>query len=230
MNYIGIDIGSTASKVVLKGDTDLQFVLPTGWSSKETCMTIRERLLEHKVDVLSEDSKVVATGYGRVAVDFADYVIMMGYDEHYAGTDAGSVASLSWVSQGVSDTLKEVPANQLILGMPFYTRVWESPAGTDNQDASDDTGSSKVSSKIYGMKAASDLLNTYGAANEWKADCGQNYAEFKDDSNTYQVWLEDSSSMEARLKLMQENKLAGAAFWKLGFETSDIWDTIIKYM
>lgn len=75
MNYIGIDIGSTASKVVLKGDTDLQFVLPTGWSSKETCMTIRERLLEHKVDVLSEDSKVVATGYGRVAVDFADYVI-----------------------------------------------------------------------------------------------------------------------------------------------------------
>ena len=162
--------------------------------------------------------------------NFADYVIMMGYDEHYAGTDAGSVASLSWVSQGVSDTLKEVPANQLILGMPFYTRVWESPAGTDNQDASDDTGSSKVSSKIYGMKAASDLLNTYGAAKEWKADCGQNYAEFKDDSNTYQVWLEDSSSMEARLKLMQENKLAGAAFWKLGFETSDIWDTISKYM
>ena len=75
MNYIGIDIGSTASKVVVKGDADIHFVLPTGWSSKETCITIKERLLESGVDVLSEETKVVATGYGRVAVDFADHVI-----------------------------------------------------------------------------------------------------------------------------------------------------------
>ena len=75
MNYIGIDIGSTASKVAVKGDHDLHFVLPTGWSSKETCQTIKDRLLEDGIDVLSNDSKVVATGYGRVAVDFADHVI-----------------------------------------------------------------------------------------------------------------------------------------------------------
>ena len=75
MDYIGIDIGSTASKVVVKGDHDIHFVLPTGWSSKETCQTIKDRLLEDSVDVLSDDSKVVATGYGRVAVDFADHVI-----------------------------------------------------------------------------------------------------------------------------------------------------------
>ena len=75
MDYIGIDIGSTASKVAVKGDHDLHFVLPTGWSSKETCQTIKDRLLEDGIDVLSNDSKVVATGYGRVAVDFADHVI-----------------------------------------------------------------------------------------------------------------------------------------------------------
>ena len=75
MNYIGIDIGSTASKVAVKGDHDLHFVLPTGWSSKETCQTIKDRLLEDGIDVLSNDSKVVASGYGRVAVDFADHVI-----------------------------------------------------------------------------------------------------------------------------------------------------------
>lgn len=75
MNYVGIDIGSTASKVVARGNQDIQFVLPTGWSSKETCQTIRERLKENEIDVLSEDTKVVATGYGRVAVDFADYII-----------------------------------------------------------------------------------------------------------------------------------------------------------
>lgn len=75
MNYVGIDIGSTASKVAVQGEKELYFVLPTGWSSKETTLTIKEKLLEDGIDVLSEDTKVVATGYGRVAVDFADHVI-----------------------------------------------------------------------------------------------------------------------------------------------------------
>lgn len=75
MNYVGIDIGSTASKVVVRGAHTMRFVLPTGWSSKETCQTIQKRLEESGIDVLSDATKVVATGYGRVAVDFADYVI-----------------------------------------------------------------------------------------------------------------------------------------------------------
>lgn len=75
MNYVGIDIGSTASKVVAKGEKNVEFVLPTGWSSKETTLTIKEKLIEDGIDVLSEETKVVATGYGRVAVDFADHVI-----------------------------------------------------------------------------------------------------------------------------------------------------------
>jgi len=75
MYYVGIDIGSTASKVAVQGAKELYFVLPTGWSSKETTLKIKDMLLEEGIDVLSEDAKVVATGYGRVAVDFADRVI-----------------------------------------------------------------------------------------------------------------------------------------------------------
>ena len=75
MYYVGIDIGSTASKVAVIGEKELQFVLPTGWSSKETTMLIKEKLLEEGVDVMSEETKVAATGYGRIAVDFADFVI-----------------------------------------------------------------------------------------------------------------------------------------------------------
>lgn len=156
--------------------------------------------------------------------NFADYIVIMGYDEHYAGSEEeGSVSSLGWVRQGVDDTLKEVPSEQVILGMPFYTRVWTLPSSEDNENDS-------VSSQVYGMKAANDLLVTMGATKTWQADSGQNYAEFKDGDNTCRVWLEDSASAEERLKLMQEKELAGASFWKLGFETSDIWDTIIKYI
>lgn len=75
MNYVGIDIGSTASKVVVKGELELSFVLPTGWSSRETTVLIQDKLRASGIDVLSDDTRVVATGYGRVAVDFADFVI-----------------------------------------------------------------------------------------------------------------------------------------------------------
>ena len=75
MYYVGIDIGSTASKVVVIGDKELQFVLPTGWSSKETASVIKEKLLENEIDVEADDVKVVATGYGRISVDFADHNI-----------------------------------------------------------------------------------------------------------------------------------------------------------
>ena len=127
----------------------------------------------------------------------------------------------------VSDTLKEVPADQVILGMPFYTRVWEIPS----ESSSDDTAAgAKIPSKIYGMKAANDFLATHGATKTWQDDCGQNYSEFTDNDTTYKVWLEDSASAECRLKLVEEKKLAGASFWKLGFETSDIWDTVTRYI
>lgn len=75
MYYVGIDIGSTASKVAVIGEKEMQFVLPTGWNSKETSMTIAEKLLENGIDVQSGDTKIAATGYGRIAVAYADYVI-----------------------------------------------------------------------------------------------------------------------------------------------------------
>lgn len=75
MNFLGIDIGSTAAKVVVVGEKNFFFTLPTGWSSVETANIIKEKLLEDGIDVLSSDSRVVATGYGRISVDYADFVI-----------------------------------------------------------------------------------------------------------------------------------------------------------
>lgn len=79
-------------------------------------------------------------------------------------------------------------------------------------------------------ESCNDFLATHGATKTWQDDCGQNYSEFTDNDTTYKVWLEDSASAECRLKLVEEKKLAGASFWKLGFETSDIWDTVTRYI
>ena len=75
MNYVGIDIGSTASKVVVQGDHEIHFVMPTGWSSKETSRIIKEKLQQADINVTDDHTRVVATGYGRIAVDFADHII-----------------------------------------------------------------------------------------------------------------------------------------------------------
>ena len=163
---------------------------------------------------------------------FADYVVIMGYDEHYAGSEEGSVSSIGWVKEGVANTLKEVPASQVILGMPFYTRLWEltPPATEENADVTDTDPTYDVISTVYAMKNLDTLLTNFEATPQWLEDCGQNYAEWEYENKIYKIWLEDSASAEARLKVMKENNLAGASFWKLGLESPEIWDTVIKYM
>lgn len=164
---------------------------------------------------------------------FADYVIMMGYDEHYAGSEEGSVASIGFVTQGITDTLREVPAEQLILAAPLYTRVWiETPkvASDSVEDAAIDAVPYELTSQAVGMKEAWNMVSVNGVEPTWSEEDGQYYAEYVNEGITYKIWLEDETSLELKLKTASENRLAGAAFWKLGFEDSSLWDMVLKYM
>ena len=149
----------------------------------------------------------------------ADYVVIMGYDEHFAGSDkAGSVASLPFVEDGILRTLEEVPANKVINGIPFYTRIWK----TDT--------SGEVSSEACTMSVAEEFLVTNGIQKYWDEETQQHYSEIQKEDGFYQVWIEDAKSVEAKMKVIQENNLAGVASWKLGFETPDIWGVINTYL
>ena len=149
---------------------------------------------------------------------FADYVVLMGYDEHYAGSSsAGSVASIGYVAYGIEEALKMVPAGKLINGIPFYARIW-----TTNSDG--------VSSQACRMEIVQNYIANNGMTPQWSETDGQYYAEKKDGDNLYQVWVEDDESIALKLEVMDQHGLAGVAEWCLGFETADIWDVIADYM
>lgn len=149
----------------------------------------------------------------------ADYVIIMGYDEHTAGSpEAGSVASLPFVEEGITETLKEVPAEKVINGVPFYTRLW-----TVGNDGS-------VSSEVLGMDQADQYAEENGMEVYWNTDVSQNYAEAETENGKLQMWLEDEESLEAKMELVKEYDLAGSAAWKLGFERADVWKIISSYL
>ena len=143
----------------------------------------------------------------------ADYVIIMGYDEHYVGSETGSVASLPWVEQGIVDTLDEVPAARVINAVPFYTRLWRTTGGN-------------VTSEAIGMDQAQQVISENNVETYWDKTTSQNYGSYDIDNSSYQIWLEDSQSIAEKVKLVSKYGLAGVSAWKLGFENSGIWQVI----
>lgn len=142
-----------------------------------------------------------------------DYVIIMGYDEHYVGSEAGSVASLPWVEQGIQDTLDEVPAERVINAIPFYTRLWKTTGGN-------------VTSEAIGMDQAQQTIADNNVETYWDKTTSQNYGKYDIDNSTYQIWLEDAQSVAEKVKLVSKYDLAGVSAWKLGFENNVIWQVI----
>lgn len=224
LDGINIDFESVDPAV---GDAYIQFI-------RELSLKCANNGLVLSVDNYSPTDYTAFYNRAEQAV-FADYVILMGYDEHYSGSaEAGSVASINFVKEGVANTLREVPADQLILGMPFYTRVWSETPVTDaaqgGEETTDDITPIELKCYSASMREVQNLINTNGAVPVWSETEAQYYVEYINDGVVYKIWIEDAASLEAKLKVLQENQLAGGAFWKLGLETSNVWDTIIKYI
>ena len=142
-----------------------------------------------------------------------DYIIIMGYDEHYLGSDAGSVASLPWVEQGIIDTIAEVPAARVINAVPFYTRVWKTLSGT-------------LSSEAVSMPRSYEIVQENNVNTYWDNVVSQNVAVYEKDGASCQIWLEDASSIAEKVRLIPKYGLAGVAAWRLGLEDNAIWQVI----
>lgn len=224
LDGINLDFEALSGEV---GDSYVQFI-------RELSLKCEKNDLILSVDNYVPSSYTAFYNRKEQAV-FADYVIIMAYDEHYSGSeDIGSVSSIGFVKKGVTDTLEEVPKEQIILGMPFYSRVWEltpkEGAGEDVASASEDYIPYTFTCTEEGMQTIEDRYTANGAQAVWSEEDGQYVAEYKSEGKTYKIWIENETSLEEKLKVMREHDLAGAAYWKLGLERQSAWDTIIKYV
>lgn len=161
--------------------------------------------------------------YGRAEVgEVVDYVMIMAYDEHWSTSpESGSVASIGFVEKGIVDTLKEVPAEKTVLGLPYYTRRW-----TETVEG----GEVKVKSKAFGMDAGYEHMTENGVTFTWLDDIAQYYGEYEQDGKTYKMWLEEERSIEEKVKLMERYDLAGVAGWQIGLEKDAVWDVLEDYL
>lgn len=160
--------------------------------------------------------------YNRKALgEIVDYFIVMGYDQHTKSSEtSGSVATIDWSEESITATYEEgVPYEKLILGVPFYTRIWQ-----------EDSNGNIVDVWAVGMENALKYIKEKGADTVWLDDVKQNYGEAFDGTYTYKVWLEDVQSMEERVKLVEKYNIAGIGSWRRGFETDDIWVMLKKHL
>lgn len=185
---------------------------------------LRELSIEtHKRDlVLSVDD--FAPNEGNIYYNYneqghvADYLALMQYNEHWGSSEAGSVASVGFIEEGLQKTLdRGVPSERIISILPFYTRIWRIEGAETTSDA-------------VAMDTAVQFLVNHGITPGWDDELCQNYAEFEDGTATYKVWLEDEQSMRAKLGVLSEKGVKNAGGWRLGLENGGTWGWFVEIL
>lgn len=190
---------------------------------REVTPMLKEQGLVVSMDVgIPDGSDNYSLCYDRKALgQVVDYIMVMTYDQHYAGGQkSGSVAQMTWVEQNLKKTLEQVPKEKLLLGLPFYTRLWKEETGAD--------GKVKLTNEALTMDAARKNIKDNNGTVKWDEESGQFYGEYKKDNITYKVWLEDESSINLKSSLIQKYNLAGAASWSRTFEVAEVWNVLNK--
>lgn len=181
---------------------------------RELSVSCRNNGLVLSVDVPIPASYNMYYERGKLA-EVVDYVINMGYDEHYSGSDEGSSASIDFVKNSITDSLAEVPKEKLINAVPTYTRVWTKENG-------------KLSSSALGINGATKWVKENNVNLTWDDEVGQYVGHTTIGNATKYIWMEDERSMTLKMEAVKEADLAGVAVWKLGLEPKEIWN-IISY-
>jgi spore germination protein YaaH len=185
---------------------------------KELYCKARDEKISLSVDVtILSNNENWSLVYDRKAISkYSDLVILMAYDENVSGT-VGSVSSIPWVEYGISNLLECTVAEKIVLGIPFYTRLWKEY---------EEDGEIVTVSSAYKIQSASNKIEELKIKLNYDEESGQNYGELVVDGVTYRIWNEDSASLKNRLDLVKKYDLAGLAVWQLRYGTDEMWGLI----
>ena len=145
---------------------------------------------------------------------YADYVILMGYDEHWDGDPvAGSVSSFPWVESALNRMLSVVPASKTILALPYYTRDWTLKSG------------GAVSEELSLIQQGQRMRSVY-YNREWDEQLGQYVVSYIRQGYQHRIWVEDGRSLGLKTMMAVKRGVAGFAYWYIGAEPEDIWTSL----
>lgn len=206
-------------------NVDFEYI--TEESSPHYIQFLRELSIKCRANklVLSVDSYVPLSYNKFYYIDqqgqFVDYVVIMAYDEHHKNSEkSGSVASLSYTQTAIDKAMAKVPKEKLIIGVPFYSRLWG--------EKLDPTGAVVIDSvESLSMIDGKDRVVKDGGTFAWNEETMQNYAEYVKDGKTYKIWYEDSKSIAEKLKVIKAAEVAGVGYWRIGQETQDVWPVVV---
>ena len=204
----------------------------------ELVRLLREKLPDHKevsVAVAANPNNWQTGWHGsydyQALAQYADHLLIMTYDEHYEGGISGPVASIGFVENSIRYALEKTSADKIVLGIPFFGRVWS---------LSDD----RIVGKGISNKTIQKILMDCDAVVTYDESAQSVKAEFEITESIgkytaggtvltpgrYVVWYEDDRSYEAKLDLVQKYNLKGAGSWALGQENPDIWERYEDWM
>ncbi len=193
-----------------------QAVFVTFMEELKTQVKLQNLVLSVDVTVPSSSERWSKVYDRKALASIVDYVAVMTYDEHWASSPvSGSVASIGWVERGIQKSLELIPEEKMLIGLPFYTRVW--------REFKDESGNKKVESKAISMVRAKEILLEKKADVLWDEAAGQYFAKYQEDEDLFKIWLEDPRSIALKASLVSKYQLAGTAAWRRGFEDEAVW-------
>ena len=181
---------------------------------------MKEKGLVLSVDVTAPDgAETWSMCYDRTVLgDVADYLIFMAYDQHGIGSKkSGTVAGYNWIETSIKKFINtyEVESEKLILGIPFYTRIW-----------TEDVEGNLQGSAVVNMKDVDSNIPN-GVEKEWNDALKQNYVEYTSGAKIKKMWIEDFDSIKAKLSLVKTYQLGGVAAWAKDREDKKVWTLIL---
>ena len=143
-----------------------------------------------------------------------DAAVIMTYEEHWPGSQPGSVASLTWVNRVLDFALANMPASKIYMGLPLYGYDWTEGNGA----------------QVVSYRRALELASRFGVPLRWDDQQSSTYFIYESRGRKHTVYFEDPGSIRLKLDLAQRKGIKGVAVWEMNLSYPEFWEVLKDYV